>query len=509
MQFLRRWSFRTCFATAGVHNPPPDHMAPAQMTTVAQKDRPLRSPGRRTQLDSGVRPVLLVMGALLLFTVSRVHEYLGGLGALRPGLLLLVATLAVAAMSPGAVRLRNLSDTWLSRVMLVIVGWMCVSALFGLSLGGSAAFLLDVMTRVLLLWVLLVVLVSTVTDLKVMFAAYVASLVVLVYIAFFVAGVESYGEYQRLGETAMYDGNDLGVVFMAGFPLALLLVQTGGRLNRVLGWVALLGVPAAIALTASRGGFLALGAGCLALLVLAPGFSWFRKVGVLGMVFAAVAVAAPPGFWGQMGTILNPQDDYNITSETGRMAIWSRGMGYIAEHPVTGVGPDNFVRAGWMISDVARGLSGRGLPDQVPHNTFLQIWAEQGTVGLLLWLGLLVGGVVSCLRLHARMPDSWRKGSGDRQCLFLATRYLPVSVVGFSAGAFFTSHAYTQILYILAAFMASVVLISRRELKTAATGSRTDPEVAPPQSTGFREPDPPVPALPLPTAAGRGLESSR
>ena len=47
---------------------------------------------------------------------------------------------------------------------------------------------------------------------------------------------------------------------------------------------------------------------------------------------------APPGYWDQMGTILEPTEDYNWSDPIGRRQIMIRGMGYIAQYPVFGLG---------------------------------------------------------------------------------------------------------------------------------------------------------------------------
>lgn len=406
----------------------------------------------------------LTVGAFLFITISRAHDYLGPVAAVRPGLILFVLALLLLVLNPGSVRLKNLTQEWPSRVVLGLVAVACLAALTGLSLTASGAFLTSIFFRLITFFALVAISIQVIRDLRFLMATYVVSLIFLAGIIVFVVGPTNVDGVPRIGETAMYDGNDLGVVFAVGLPFALLMAQAGGRWARVMGWVALVAVPACIVLTGSRGGFLALAASGLAMLFLMPRVGVMRRIGILGAAVAAMAVGAPDGYWDQMGTILNPTADYNLTSDTGRMSIWGRGMGYVAEYPIFGVGPDNFVRAGWEISAVGRaGLPGVGLRSLAPHNTFLQVWAEMGTVGLILWLSIIYGGIVGCLRARARMPSRWLQGTDDQRFLYLLATYLPVSFIGFSVATFFTSHAYTGMFYILAGFLAAFHFLLRAE----------------------------------------------
>ena len=414
---------------------------------------------------------------------------------------------------PGSVRWQNLTREWPSRVVLGLVVVACLGALTGLSLTASGAFLLSIFFRLITFFVIVAISIQAIRDLRFLMAAYVVSLIVLAGIIVFLVGPTNVDGVQRVGATSMYDGNDLGVVFTAGLPFALLMTQAGGRWARLLGWIALIVVPVCIVMTASRGGFLALAACGLGMLFLIPNVSFFRRAGVLAAAVITMVVAAPEGYWDHMKTILNPDEDYNLTSDTGRVAIWTRGMGYVAEYPVFGVGPDNFTRAGWEISAVARsGLAGHGLPGLAPHNTFLQVWAEMGTVGLVLWMSIIVGGVVGCLRIRSRLPAKWLYGSEDQRFLYLVASYLPLSFIGFSVATFFTSHAYTGMFYILAGFLGGFHFLLRSEMRKpkpwlASAPVELDPRLGG-DLRGFPAPEMGQPGqiqsspIPLPSARG-------
>src|SRR5205814_4750763 len=133
-----------------------------------------------------------------------------------------------------------------------------------------------------------------------------------------------------------------------------------------------------------------------------------KRLGFVAVVVAGLVVAAPPGYWGAIGTVFHPEGDYNWRSEEGRREIWLRGLGYMADYPISGIGINNFERAEGTISDKAR-LSFAGDPIRwtSPHNSFLQVGAELGIPGLILWSSLVVGGIVGMTHLRRRLPPTW------------------------------------------------------------------------------------------------------
>ena len=81
-------------------------------------------------------------------------------------------------------------------------------------------------------------------------------------------------------------------------------------------------------------------------------------------------------------TILDVQDDYNVTAETGRITIWKIGLRLMMAKPLTGVGMNRFNEG------VGRDREARGLLStqwQAPHNSIVQVGAETGVFGLLLF----------------------------------------------------------------------------------------------------------------------------
>jgi O-antigen ligase len=160
-----------------------------------------------------------------------------------------------------------------------------------------------------------------------------------------------------------------------------------------------------------------------------------------------VLMTASDHYWQQMGTITS-DTDYNHTSETGRMQIWNRGIGYMLANPFLGVGPNNFPTAEGTLSPLAvRQQYGIGVRWNAAHNSFVQIGAETGLPGLALFVAMIASGFAALRR--AGRVEKQETVDGALPAL---TPALTASLVGFVVGAFFLSLAYSEMLYTLLAF---------------------------------------------------------
>lgn len=409
------------------------------------------------------------LAILMLVSISRIHQEMPVIAVFRPGLLFTAICLGYALLFPGTLRLSNLSASWPVRTVLGIVGISLVSAVFGLSLGASASFILSSYSRVILFFVLMVTMIRTLGDVRFLIGSYLMGMAVLLWMCYFVFDMQRIGDTWRMFSPNMYDSNDLGTFFALGLPLGLLMAQTSGRWGRILGMTILVATPGTVAMTGSRGGFLGLAAVIVGLFFMFPRVTATRRIGLVVVITAVVAVAAPQGYWAQMSTIFDPEDDYNLTSDSGRLAIWGRSLGYMAQRPVLGVGPANFMRAEWTLSAQASpAFSGQAMVVKAAHNTFVEVGTELGLPALMLWLSVIFGGTIGLVRLRRRMPVSWMEESAERRFLYLACSYLPVSFFGWAVCAFFVSHAYILGFYILTALLGSILIFAHKELKQEA-----------------------------------------
>lgn len=429
----------------------------------------LKAQSRASGTFGDLTPLQFAVAALILISIGRAHDHISILAAVRPALLLTASCLLIAIVRPKAISITNLTHPWPPKAIGALLATALAASVFGLSFGSSASYLLSSYFPILTLFCLTTLTIRRSFDLQWIIGAYVLSVVVVSFASIFLSQPVYIGGSVRQGGAGMYDGNDIGVVLMVGLPFAMILLRSRHRFFQGLAALAILGALVSLVLAASRGGFLGLIAGGAAILFLSPGLRGLSKLGIAVTAVLSFAFLAPETYRSQMSTILNPQEDYNITSATGRLAIWTRGLGYVQEYPIFGVGPDNFIRAGWTLSDQGQaGLFGAGLRAQAPHNTFLQVWTEMGTVGLLVWLFILGWGLAYPLYLRRKMPRSWlARGSPQQRLVYLSSSYLPASFIGFAVTSFFVSHAYTAIFYVMVAIATGFVVVARQELRRA------------------------------------------
>jgi O-antigen ligase len=397
---------------------------------------------------------------LVFLTIGRAHQHYGFIGALQPALLLFGAGAAYAVLSPGSVRWQNLWSTWPPRVVAALGLLACLSVPFALSMGTAGSFMIDAFSKVLLTFFLLVVAIRGPRDLYLFVWAYVLGCGFLVYLSIFTFAMQYAGTIQRLGGLYFYDSNDLGVVLTAGIPLCLVLLQNSGKIGKATSGLILLGIGASLARSGSRGGFLGLLAVGIALFFLLRNVSVLKRVGAVVVLAAGLFAMAPAGYWSQMESMTEPTDDYNWTSPYGRKAVAERGMNYMLDHPVVGVGVGNFQRAEGLLAEesIVRAQSNLPYRWSAAHNSFVQAGAELGIPGLLLFCSLVFGSILGMARLRKRLPRSWGRRGGEHGFLYDLATYLPVSMVGFAVAGFFVSFAYHDVLYVLIVFVTGTYL---------------------------------------------------
>lgn len=429
----------------------------------SQRDRPSVEFG---PLFAGQNTFRLFLFFLTLLTVSRIHAHLG-LGFLRPAVFLVAGALGYALLNPRVVNWKALFRYWPTKVIVALAVVACLSAPFGISLGATAVFILSEYSKTLVFAALLIAAFRGASDVRLIVAAYVIGAAILVYFALFVFALSGGGGgMMRLSNLYTYDANDLGLMLLVAVPLTLWLMGTVSRRGKALLGALLLSIGAALALSGSRGAFVGSGALGLALLWFLRTVPVSKRLLVVAALGLGMAVMAPPGYWDQMGTILNPTEDYNWSSPSGRKQIWTRGLGYMWDYPVFGLGAGNFPRAEGMISDIATTQTAdRGVKWLAAHNSFVQVGAEMGVTGLLLWSFLVFGGLVGMLRLRRRLPRWWARGDPEQRFLYASTMYMPAAYVAFVVPAFFLSFAYMDPIYFLSALYCGVHAAVDRRLR--------------------------------------------
>jgi O-antigen ligase len=413
-------------------------------------------------------PLRISLFLLMIISVSRIHQHFKVIGKLRPALILAAATGVYALLNPRFIRSENLKEVWFSRVVLALGVLACVSAPFGVSLGGSGKFILEDYSKTIVFAILLIVGIRNSTDLFTMIWAFVLSCGILVWMSLFVFGLSkaSGSEAHRLSHLYTFDANDVGLIVLVGLALTLLLFQTSAPTPKLGSAVILLGIGATLARTGSRGAFVGLVVvGCV-LLVLMKGVSAVKRLAFAGVTLLGLLIAAPPGYWAQMRTLLEPTSDYNWQTREGRKQVAKRGLGYMMDYPIFGVGINNFWRMECILGEKARtNRPNTALRCTPPHNSFVQAGAELGIPGFVLWSALVIGGIGSMWRLRRRLPARWVNGDAEERFLYLGSLYLMLAMIGFAVTSAFLSFAWVDTVYIISAFMIGLHVSVRQKLR--------------------------------------------
>lgn len=282
------------------------------------------------------------------------------------------------------------------------------------------------------------------------------------------------GDHGRLGSLIYYDSNDLSLLIACTIPFAIYFLRTAiPTWQRLFSLGTLLLFLVMLIKSGSRGGLL----GFIGVMV----YILFRYQAVPARLRAGAAVGGilalaflgGDRYWEMMGTILDPKDDYNLTEDSGRSAVWKRGLGYMISNPVLGVGVRAFPQAEGMLSDLSKEYAARGqsLKWSVAHNSFVEIGAELGVGGLLLFLGF-IGYTFAYLRKIGKRTSS-KTASVETNEDAAYAQMLIGSLIGFCICGFFISAEYMTLLYVLMAFvLGQKAILERRRAFFRKTISR-------------------------------------
>lgn len=255
------------------------------------------------------------------------------------------------------------------------------------------------------------------------------------------------------------DNNDFALALVMNVPLLWYLGRQDGRR-----WVAqatqvavLLSV-VTIVLTHSRGAF-------LALTMTALWMAWrsgqlVRAAAGLALAGGAFLLFAPESVLERLASI----GDAKESSANARLTAWATAMRMIGDNPLLGVGLRNFQPRYAEYSIVPLPPGGT---TYVAHNSYLQIWAESGTIAFVVYLLLLGSVFVACrrVRLLARMRPAlgW---AGDY------ARMMEATTIGFLVGAFFLNRGHFDLIYHWIALVTSLSVIAVAEARTAPGAQR-------------------------------------
>jgi O-antigen ligase len=317
-------------------------------------------------------------------------------------------------------------------------------------------------------------------DLRRLVGAFVAGAVLSVAIGFgaLAAGLPGFEEDGRLMGGAG-DANYFAAALVPAIALAAGLMLTSPvRRTRVLSGLAILPLVAGVAASQSRGGLLA----CAAMA--AVGFVVLRDLR-RAVVGAALTILLIGGLY----YTANPGAMTRLTEDkyggSGREDLWRIGVRVAEDHPLLGVGSGNFEVVSIRYTQTSGPLSyGKGiLRGQEPHNVYLGLLAEVGSLGLLLYLLVPLVSLWSSLAA-ARTFD--RLGRPD---LATIARTCFVGLIGAMTASFFLPNATDKRAWVLMALGPAAYCVARE--MTASAWRRAERDAAP--AAAWRRAGNPIP----------------
>jgi putative inorganic carbon (HCO3(-)) transporter len=177
------------------------------------------------------------------------------------------------------------------------------------------------------------------------------------------------GLYPSPNQLALY----LGYAFPLAVSLAIWVPTRRGPFAALAGALGL-----ALALTFSIGGWLGAGASLLVLAAL---------LGRRALALTAAAGVAVGGVGLLVAAGLGIERLLSGTTATFRLQIWTAALAMLRDHPLLGIGLDNFLYAYQLRYMLPEAWAEPNISH--PHNWLLQFWLELGIVGLLALLCLL------------------------------------------------------------------------------------------------------------------------
>jgi O-antigen ligase len=353
------------------------------------------------------------------------------------------------------------------------------TAPFSIWMGGAVGTFTDLYVKVILIFVLMV---NTLTSPKRVEQFMWLLVLATGYIAF--RAVFDYARGFNLVENGRVRGaiggmfrnpNDLALNMVAALPLAASLALRARTLARglVASGCAVLMIGAVVA-SQSRSGSVG-----LAVMTLFMGGYLVRRRPAIALAAVLALVLAlpfmPASYWHRISSITDESRD-ETGSREARQILFRESFAAFLAHPVTGVGAGQFRNYD---------PEGREQPWRESHNVVLQVAAELGVVGVLVFMFLVARGAMAGTQVrrllrragHGRSrPRQQNAPPGDASVtpaevtwLYGHTAAMNAALAGWFACALFSSVAYNWTFY----FLLALAIAPREILMDRLAGART------------------------------------
>ena len=226
----------------------------------------------------------------------------------------------------------------------------------------------------------------------------------------------------------------------------------------------------AVTVAASRGGFLGLLTAFL--FVLWRSKRRARNFLVLACLIVPLSIVAPIS---PLARLVSPSRSDGVAKDT-RYLLWGAGLSMFQENWLTGVGVGHFKSLATTYQE-----PGQKQVQAIAHNTYIQLAAELGVVGILLFLGVLAGAFRSLQRTAAqalRLRNS---------LLYHSASGIQGGLVGYTVGAFFVSAEFQRLLWFMIFVSICLSELTRQLVRRAAREPRHPRREVPERSVTGRD----------------------
>ena len=403
------------------------------------------------------QPVILCIG-FVIFSFFRIHEVFPVLGPLRIPQLLAIPTLGVLAWHMLGSRSLAPFMTRELKVFLVFFLLVTLGVPFATDRPTAMAYWTATYVKIGIMTLAIAWLMRAARDflafLRMMILA--GSAVAIVAISNKAQGIGLVeGTRVTIGRdigSVLGDPNDLSLVLL--FPLsfaASLAIRPTGKLDRLLGFVGMGLIIAAIIATQSRGGL-------LGMLAVFGTIGWrivrnkWLLIGAGGI--AAIGLFAIAGITDRASG--GAHEDGIDESAMGRIYAWGAAIRMATSRPLNGVGLDNFVPNYFSYSDHWDGMN------HAVHSTWFGVLGETGFPGLIIFVTMIGVTVTSLLRALRQIETQ-----PSPVAIRAAGLGLVSGMAGFCASATFLTQGFTWPIYVLVALSAALSRYAKGQTENA------------------------------------------
>ena len=254
------------------------------------------------------------------------------------------------------------------------------------------------------------------------------------------------------------NSNDLAINIAVNLPFCFAFFLRARGLRKALWAMPVVAMLAAVLLTYSRSGFLALiMAGIVCLWEFGVKGRRFHLI-LLTMVGMVLMMAFAPAHYSErLQSIFVGRMAYSKDhgSQEARKELLETSLHIMAQHPLLGIGPGNFpiVTGTWVVA----------------HNTYTEMGAEVGIPALVLFLLVLGAGLNN---LFVAQRSALFKADGEFR---IFTGGLMASMAAYMLGAFFADTAYNLFPYFLVAYTCGLRQIAEHPTVTLGARAQAKP----------------------------------